>query len=64
MNEKFFSHFIIEKIMFCIIIQCNNIIDANVLSSGYPTKLKNYGNSKGDLMHFLLKVPYFKMVRT
>ena len=55
MNEKFFSHFIIEKIMFCIIIQCNN---------GYPTKLKNYGNSKGDLMHFLLKVPYFKMVRT
>ena len=30
-----------------IIIQRNNIFDTNILSRGYPTKWKNYGNSRG-----------------
>ena len=30
-----------------MIIWCNNIFDTNILSRGYPTKFKNYGNSRG-----------------
>ena len=29
------------------IIECNNIFDTNILSRGYPTKLKIYTNSRG-----------------
>ena len=29
------------------IIQCNNIFVTNILSGGYPTKLKIYRNSRG-----------------
>ena len=46
-NEKIFSHFIAEKIIFRMIIYCNNIFDTNILSRGYLTKLKNYGKFQG-----------------
>ena len=48
-NEKNFSHFIAEKKFFLH----NNIVQQhfwhkiNILSRGNPTKLNNYGNSKG-----------------
>ena len=29
------------------IIKCNNMFDTNILSRGYPTKLKIYENSRG-----------------
>ena len=46
-NEKIFSHFIADKIIFFIIISCNNIFDTNILSGGYLTKLRNYGKFQG-----------------
>ena len=46
-KEKILSHFITEKIIFFIIIKCNNIFDTNILSRGYPIKLNNNGNSRG-----------------
>ena len=46
-NEKIFSHFIAEKIIFRMIIKGNNIFDTNILSRGYLTKLKNYGKLQG-----------------
>ena len=47
MNEKICSHFVAEKNIFRIIIQCNNIFETNIISRGYLIKLKNYGNSRG-----------------
>ena len=46
-NEKIFSHFIADKIIFFITISCNNSFDTNILSGGYLTKLKNYGKFQG-----------------
>ena len=46
-NEKIFSHFIAEKIIFRIIIYCNNIFDTNSISRGYLTKLQNNGKFQG-----------------
>ena len=46
-NEKIFSRFIAEKIIFRIIIYCNNIFDTNILSRGYLTKLQNNGKFQG-----------------
>ena len=49
MNEKIFSHFIVEKklikISFAYIILCNkyNIFDTNILSRGYSTKFQGMG---------------------
>ena len=47
MNKTIYSHFIAEKNVFCIIIYCNSIFEGKILSRGYPTKLKNYNNSRG-----------------
>ena len=36
-----------NAIIFCIKVQCNGIFEGNIVSTGYPNKLENYGNSKG-----------------
>ena len=33
--------------IFCIKVWCNSIFEGNIISRGYPTKLENYGNSRG-----------------
>ena len=36
-----------KKIIFRIIMNCNNIFETNILYRGYPTKLNNNRNSRG-----------------
>jgi len=49
MNEKFFVIFILEKIIFCILIWCNKIFNTLVFfpEGMYCTKLNNYGGGVG-----------------
>ena len=43
----FYSILSQNKIIFRIIIKCNNIFETNILYRGYPTKLNNNRNSRG-----------------
>ena len=45
--KYFFSFYPRKKSILRIKIKCNSIFDRNILSRGYPTKLKNYGYSRG-----------------
>ena len=45
--KYFFSFYPRKKSILHIKIKCNSIFDRNILSRGYPTKLKNYGYSRG-----------------
>ena len=46
-KKRSFPFFIVETIIFRIKVWCNGIFYRNTLSRGYPTKLENYGNSRG-----------------
>ena len=61
MNEKIFSHFIVEKKLNIvrIIILCNkyNIFDTNILSRGYSTTFQGVGGYEMDRLQCKMEIP-------
>lgn len=44
MNEKIFFLILSQKVIFRVMIKCNNIFVTNIISREHPTKLNKHGN--------------------